>query len=283
MTLGSEIRDYFKCSNLYDVLEVQKNATTSQLKKAYYRLALKLHPDKNTDDGPEKAKFKFQLLSKVHEILADGEKRKIYDETGNCEGLDEVKNVKNWDQYFRNLFRVTKKDIINFENIYKGSEEERNDIKTAYVESEGDMNKILESVCLATIGDEDRFRSIIRELVKSKEVPEFTKFTNESKKSKDKRKAKYQKEAREAEQLGNELGLNGSDNSLEQAILKRNEARMATGEAFLDNLAAKYSSKTKRDAPKQQATKKAVKQSTAKKRQSSDMNHAGPAKRTKRK
>ncbi|KAJ8748708.1 hypothetical protein K2173_011256 [Erythroxylum novogranatense] len=67
-------RDY------YDVLGVSKNASPSDIKKAYYGLAKKLHPDANRDD-PETEK-KFQEVSKAYEVLKDEEKRAQYDELG---------------------------------------------------------------------------------------------------------------------------------------------------------------------------------------------------------
>ncbi|KAL9321875.1 hypothetical protein ACSQ67_009928 [Phaseolus vulgaris] len=69
---ASLARDY------YEVLGVSKNASTSEVKKAYYGLAKKLHPDTNKDD-PE-AEKKFQEVSVAYEVLKDEEKRQQYDQ-----------------------------------------------------------------------------------------------------------------------------------------------------------------------------------------------------------
>ncbi|XP_019443603.1 PREDICTED: chaperone protein dnaJ GFA2, mitochondrial-like isoform X2 [Lupinus angustifolius] len=66
--------------DFYDVLGVSKNASASEVKKAYYGLAKKLHPDTNKDD-PE-AEKKFQEVSLAYEVLKDEEKRQQYDQVG---------------------------------------------------------------------------------------------------------------------------------------------------------------------------------------------------------
>ena len=67
-------RDY------YDVLGVDRSASEPDIKKAYRRIAMKYHPDRNPDDADADAKFK--EATEAYEILSDGEKRGAYDQFG---------------------------------------------------------------------------------------------------------------------------------------------------------------------------------------------------------
>ena len=72
-------RDY------YEVLGVEKTADDGELKKAYRRLAMKYHPDRNPDDTEAEAKFK--EAKEAYEVLADAQKRSAYDQFGHA-GVD---------------------------------------------------------------------------------------------------------------------------------------------------------------------------------------------------
>lgn len=67
-------RDY------YNILGVSKTATAEEIKKAYRKIALKYHPDRNQND--ESAEEKFKEASEAYEVLSDDEKRKKYDRFG---------------------------------------------------------------------------------------------------------------------------------------------------------------------------------------------------------
>ncbi|KAI3938881.1 hypothetical protein MKW92_012504 [Papaver armeniacum] len=66
--------------NYYDVLGVSKDSSASDIKKAYYAVAKKMHPDINKDDADAEAKF--QEVQKAYEVLRDEEKRSAYDQFG---------------------------------------------------------------------------------------------------------------------------------------------------------------------------------------------------------
>lgn len=65
----------------YTVLEIPRNASEAVVRRAYRRLALKWHPDKNPDQK-EAAEHRFKQISEAYEILSDAEKRPIYDNGG---------------------------------------------------------------------------------------------------------------------------------------------------------------------------------------------------------
>ncbi|THB65499.1 MAG: molecular chaperone DnaJ, partial [Gammaproteobacteria bacterium] len=73
-------RDY------YEVLGVQKNASEAEIKKAYRRMAMKYHPDRNA--GSTDAEKKFKESKEAYEVLSDSQKRQAYDQFGHA-GVDQ--------------------------------------------------------------------------------------------------------------------------------------------------------------------------------------------------
>src|SRR3989338_8293928 len=69
-------RDY------YEILELSKNASTDDVKKAYRKKAIQFHPDKNP--GDKTAEEKFKEATEAYEVLSDSEKRKAYDQFGHA-------------------------------------------------------------------------------------------------------------------------------------------------------------------------------------------------------
>ncbi len=74
-------RDY------YEVLGVAKNASEEEIKKAYRKLAMKYHPDRNQGDEAKKAEESFKEAKEAYEMLSDAQKRAAYDQFGHA-GVD---------------------------------------------------------------------------------------------------------------------------------------------------------------------------------------------------
>ena len=85
-----DFKDYYK------ILGVPEKASADEIKKAYRKLAIKHHPDKN--QGDKKAEEKFKELNEANEVLSDPEKRKKYDEL--AENLKYHKNTGNGNENF---------------------------------------------------------------------------------------------------------------------------------------------------------------------------------------
>jgi curved DNA-binding protein CbpA len=81
--MSSNKKDY------YEVLGVKKEATADEIRKAYKKLAIKWHPDKNPDNK-EEAENKFKEISEAYSVLSDPEKKKEYDnrDTANFKGFE---------------------------------------------------------------------------------------------------------------------------------------------------------------------------------------------------
>jgi len=90
-------RDY------YEVLGVQKNASKDDIKKAYRKLAIQYHPDKNP--GNKEAEEKFKEATEAYEILADDQKKAAYDQFGFA-GVDGMGQSHDWSNFrgFEDIF-----------------------------------------------------------------------------------------------------------------------------------------------------------------------------------
>ncbi|TFK54899.1 DnaJ-domain-containing protein [Heliocybe sulcata] len=266
--------------NLYSALELKSDAKADDIKKAYRRLALRYHPDKHSgSDGSTKAdaSLKFQQIGFAYSVLSDEKKRERYDRTGRTdEGLELDAGEDGWEAYFEDLFdRVTKGKLDEMKKEYQGSAEEKEDLKSAYRETGGDINEIMNHIPHSTHEDESRFIVIISELISNGDLPELPtwKKSTHDEKAKLVRKKQADKEAVEAEDLAKELGVwdefYGSGkagarkskaqgkgkgkqedgeaqaddeedvSALQALILKKNTKKNMDG--FFDSLAAKYS------------------------------------------
>ncbi|TKW14291.1 hypothetical protein SEVIR_5G158800v4 [Setaria viridis] len=143
-------------TSYYDILQVSKDASEEQIKRAYRKLALKYHPDKNPNN--EEADTRFAEINNAYEVLMDQEKRKVYDWYGE-DGLKQFQGERsggggrtmNFKHVFSNFFggrgmekegeQITKGDDViveldaSLEDLYMGGSvkvwREKNMIKQA--------------------------------------------------------------------------------------------------------------------------------------------------------
>lgn len=98
----------------YDILGLQATATPEEIKKAYRKLAIKLHPDKNPNDPEGEEKFK--QLATAYQVLSDPELRHKYNEFGpHTPGLAPEDGFVDPEEVFGSLFGGTRfRDIVSF-------------------------------------------------------------------------------------------------------------------------------------------------------------------------
>lgn len=111
---GLSLRRFLSSKSLYDVLNVPKDASGSEIKKAFFEIAKKYHPDTNKDpDAPKK----FIEAKRAYDTLSDAEKRRVYDSTGVEEQPDmgaAQESASTYDFKFRDFYNnFTNFDFFN--------------------------------------------------------------------------------------------------------------------------------------------------------------------------
>ncbi len=105
----------------YSVLNVSKEASDSDIKKAYRKLAMKYHPDRNA--GNISAEEKFKVINEAYEILSDSQKRNAYDLHGHA-GVDPLaaNSAANENMDFGDIFGDVFGDIFGKNQEQKGKQ-----------------------------------------------------------------------------------------------------------------------------------------------------------------
>lgn len=265
---------FYGTRDVYTIFAVAKDAQENEIKKAYYKLSLKVHPDRVKESEKEDATEKFKVLSKIYAILADKDKRALYDQHGVIDDDDDSSGT-HWLQMWQQFFKpISAEDISNYEKAYIGSEMERDDIKKAYLNGKGCINYMMDHVQFMQCHNEDRIIGIVKEFIAAGDVPEYKICTEEPKAKRDRRHKKYAREATEAAAIRKaEEKKRDPQVSLEQqiALLQTERERRFTslldkysqveddGESFdIDEFVAKKTPKGKsksKGTPQKQETK----------------------------
>lgn len=207
----------------------------------------------------DEAKRKFQDIAFAYAILSDERRKKRYDNTGNTsDSLDLEDDNFNWVDFFKEQYSavVTADAIERIKEDYQGSDEERQDLLDAFARHEGDMDLVFEDVmCSSVLDDDERFRDIIDEAIKEGEAEPWEDYKRETKAKRKQRMKNAKREAAEAEEMAEELGVkdklfgnaaggssrkkkNESDDSALAALIQQRQKNRAA--TFLDDLEAKY-------------------------------------------
>lgn len=203
-------------------------------------MSLKVHPDRVSEDEKAEATEKFKVLAKIYEVLTDKTKRELYDEQGIVDDEGDG-NFASWLELWKTIFKpITEDDIDNYKKEYIGSDIEKLDIKKAYLNNKGCINKMSDCVQFMDMENEARIISIVKEMIDAGEIEEYKIFAEEPASKRNKRHKKCAKEEKEAKKMMEKREKENKSGglSLQQQIMKRQSERSSG----FSSLFAKYGS-----------------------------------------
>ncbi|XP_002138671.2 J domain-containing protein CG6693-like [Drosophila pseudoobscura] len=204
----------FGTRDFYKVLDVSRGAMPRAIRSAAYQLIMAEHPGQRPAKQRRKALQKCHLVYRIMSILTNDKQRALYDspsefppESASCEldlafatALDLCACLLGNRQDRSGVCEL-------FQKHYKGSQLELADIKAAYTLGKGCMDRLFIELPLMTVRDEPRIRKIIKKLIKSNELPEYSKFINESVEKRRRRRLKFAVYEAKSKTEKNEDGL----------------------------------------------------------------------------
>lgn len=243
------------------MLGLVPDSSPEEIRAAYRKRALQLHPDRNRGKE-EESKERFQHLQKVYEVLIDPKKREVYDRTGSLEDAEDLvgESFDRLYEYYRTQYReVTEEDVRRFECKYRGSEEERSDLYEYYVKFRGRMDKVFAwLMCSRPELDSHRFRDWIEEGCmegKLKRYPEYTKWS---------RRVSKRSAPETSRVLVPNRKVESNEQDLFSIIRSRSEER---SNKLLDSIASKYVGKEIPPPPEEEELVSARERIRSRKRQ----------------
>jgi len=112
--------------SFYELLEVPREASEADIKRAFRKLSLKYHPDKNP--GNEEAASLFKQINRAYEVLSDADKRQVYDQQGQ-EGLERLERGG----YQRQKGPSARADVwVTLEELYLGGARDMSIARNVY-------------------------------------------------------------------------------------------------------------------------------------------------------
>mmetsp|Transcript_18421 Transcript_18421/g.38568 ORF Transcript_18421/g.38568 Transcript_18421/m.38568 type:complete len:281 (-) Transcript_18421:2442-3284(-) len=223
--------------SLYDILDVPREASPREIKTAYRRLALQLHPDRNSAENANEA---FRQLQRVYEILTDEEKRRIYDETGAVpdEEVDASiggKSAAELYQLFRQWYPAVDATFIrDYEKQYRYGNDEKEDLAEFYQRYQGKVVQVIQFIPYSDDTDVQRFVAYWDEAIDCGELPVTKAYPSTRR-----RLLRRVKGIKPRTRASADDGAQGQA-ALAQLILAKRSNREDAFRSFTDHLAAKY-------------------------------------------
>ncbi|KPI87379.1 putative chaperone protein DNAj [Leptomonas seymouri] len=259
--------------HLYTSLGVTKESSLAEITRAYRKLALQCHPDRNPD-GVER----FKAISNAYAILSDNDRRAVYDMTGfvSDAAADAAHGMS--DEAARQQRSAELADQVrDFFATYAGSEEERGDVIKGYHKCEGNFKKMVRQYLLFDNGVESevqRLHRLVERLVADGTLKATTAWQESSSpRSILKIEKAMRRERAEAEEALKALAGGSADGGLGALQLAIRQRQASSYQSMLSNLEAKYvtnkkksikSDKRRREAELEAEEEKHARQSRAK-------------------
>lgn len=207
-------------TGLYDLLGISPDATAAEVRRAYRRTALRVHPDRTSSKDSAKATETFQRVQQAYAVLYDAESRRIYDEFGasaiDGDGDETAASALARMRTRMNVTRVTKDDIEAFGKKYRFSDDERDDIEALFRKLNGAVARALEYIPYADRSDISRLIAVFDELLEQVDEEEV-KNTYANAKSKLETKAKGVDQRKPGDHTSNEVDQDSDGDDLDAA------------------------------------------------------------------
>ncbi|CCW63888.1 unnamed protein product [Phytomonas sp. EM1] len=228
---------------LYKVLGISPSSTVEEITRAYRRLALQYHPDRNPDGAEQ-----FKELSNAYYVLSDPVKKGLYDATGIVEGVSDASEDPQ--RTMKKRSDEMKDQVRGFFAVYAGSAEEREDVVKSYVAARGDFAAMIRKHLLFDNGKPAEVRRlydvVCALLLEGKLRPTDAWNATTTPKAIKKIEHRMQREREEAEKALREMNLESENNETHdnneelslQALIKQRQKN--SWESMLNHMEAKY-------------------------------------------
>ncbi|KAG5465768.1 hypothetical protein CUR178_00481 [Leishmania enriettii] len=230
---------------LYTTLGVCRNSSIEEVSRAYRRLALKYHPDRNPDGVEE-----FKRISNAYAVLSDPERRAVYDRTGFVSDSTEASHSIPDEAARQQRSAELADQVRDFFTTYAGSAEERADVMRGYAKCHGDFKKMVQQHLLFDNGVEGevlRLHRLVMKLI-AKGTLSSTPAWESTSTAKDiaKLEKSMHRERREAEEALKEMRGSGpsaaavADGDLGALQVMIRQRQQSSYESMLNRLESKY-------------------------------------------